>query len=61
MTSALNDLSIERPETPTLGWVLPSIIVLLLAVGAVAGLVAGLASPDVIGADGMAGTRLGTP
>jgi hypothetical protein len=61
MTSALNRISIGQSRTASFEWLPPFAVVLLLAVGAVAALLAGLPSPDVIGADGMAGTWLGTP
>ena len=35
-------------------WALPAIVVLLMVAGAIGSLVAGLAAPELMGADGMA-------
>ncbi len=53
--------SVGHPGTSAFGWVVPGAIVLLAAIGAVSSLIAGLPSPVVIGADGLAGTWLGAP
>lgn len=61
MTSVINRPSAGYPKSAELSWVVPSLIVVVVALGAIIGLLAGLASPAVIGADGMAGTWVGAP
>ena len=55
MSKIANRRSARRSHAKPLAWVVPSIIVLLVLAGAVSGLLAAVVSPDVIGADGMAG------
>lgn len=50
-----------RPKILDFAWMLPGFALVLLGIGAIAGLVNGLPAPDVIGADGLASAFLAAP
>ncbi|MFN3656889.1 MAG: hypothetical protein ACK4UO_06515 [Pseudolabrys sp.] len=60
----MNNTAIHRHQYSSLGsyaWLLPAALAVLLLTGAVGTLLAGLAAPTVIGADGVAGIALPVP
>ena len=62
MANILDHSSARYQETLTpFGWIPAGALVLLMVLGAVGALLAGVAPPDTIGADGLAGTWLGAP
>lgn len=61
----MNDTAVHRnlghSDLQVPPWVLGAIIVVLAVTGALGSLLAGLAAPDVIGADGLASVALPAP
>jgi hypothetical protein len=61
MTATIARTSGGRPNILGFAWMLPAFAIVLLTIGAIAGLVNGMPAPDVIGADGLASTFLAVP
>jgi hypothetical protein len=61
MTATVSHPFVGRRKIQNFAWVFPAILVAVLVTGAIASLVGGVAAPDVIGADGLAGTFLAVP
>lgn len=61
MRSIANHPVVEHPSNADAFWLIPVSVVALVLAGAIAALLAGMASPDVIGADGMASTAWMVP
>ena len=52
---------VSHLDVEQFAWLLPVVILVLLVAGAIGGLLAGLAAPETIGADGLASTVIGAP
>ena len=50
----------QQRRSRAFGWTLPAALAVLLAVGAIGSLASGALPPDLIGADGLAATVVGT-
>jgi hypothetical protein len=61
MHDIIDHLHIGHPNLTDIAWTLPAAIVVLIAVGAIASLLTGYITPDVIGADGLSSSKLTVP
>ena len=50
-----------QPYIADFAWLLPVFIVVLIAAGAIVGLLTGVITPDVIGPDGLSGSMMTVP